>query len=238
MKALRLVLAAGIVANALADVAIVRAKFIEAAPHLPVASVNESPMPDLYEVHVDGRSAVFHVSADGQFLLAGDLYTLGEAGMENLTEAKREVIRRDFLARANPDGMLVFAPDGTTRAVLTVFTDVTCPYCRRFHDDVAALNEMGIEVRYLAFPRGGIGSDSYKTMRSAWCSDDPKWAIDELKRGNLIPEATCGNPLAEHIQLGNRVGVEGTPTLITGTGKRLSGYMRPSELADQLGLTH
>ena len=61
MKALRLTLVAGIVSNALADEEIVRTKFVDAAPHLPVARVSESAMPDVYEVHLDGRSAVFHV---------------------------------------------------------------------------------------------------------------------------------------------------------------------------------
>ena len=236
MKSASLVLGGAICVGAWADEAAILSSFRQAAPHLPVAAVSESPMRGLYEIRVEGQSTVFHVSDDGQFLLAGDLYALRSGGLDNLTEANRETSRRRLLAGLAPDQMVVFAAAEPTRAVVTVFTDVDCVHCRRFHGDVGVLNAMGIEVRYLAYPGAGVGSVTYKNMESAWCAEDPQLAITELKRGGTVDEATCDAPLAEHMTLAKAVGVEGTPTLITTNGERLSGYIHPTELAERLGV--
>ena len=95
---------------------------------------------------------------------------------------------------------------------------------------------MGIEVRYLAYPRAGIGSRSYQKIVSAWCSDDPNGAITRLKAGEEIPDSTCTNPVAGQFELGGQVGVSGTPAIVLEDGRLLPGYMPAEDLAKTIGI--
>ena len=73
-------------------------------------------------------------------------------------------------------------------------------------------------------------------MVSAWCADDPHDAITRLKRGSIIPSKTCDNPVAEHYEIGQIVGVPGTPTIVTADGELIGGYVPAAELAQGLGV--
>ena len=183
-----------------------------------------------------GNGQILYGTADGRHLLAGDLYEFDEDGLVNRTEERRAVRRRDILASVDPDEMVIFSPKGQVQASVAVFTDVDCSYCRKLHQEMDEINARGIEVRYLAFPRAGVGSRSFEKTVSAWCSDDPHKAITELKLGNSIPDRTCPNPVAAQYELGGAVGVTGTPALVTEDGKLLPGYMPAAQLADALGL--
>ena len=122
------------------------------------------------------------------------------------------------------------------KAHITVFTDVDCGYCRMLHKEVPKLNEAGVTVRYLAYPRAGIGSEAYTKMVSIWCSADPKEWLTQAKLGADIPENKCANPVAEQYKLGNEVGVRGTPSIILSSGEFLPGYLPAAELVKHLGL--
>jgi thiol:disulfide interchange protein DsbC len=132
--------------------------------------------------------------------------------------------------------MLKFKPKGETRAVVSVFTDVDCGYCRKLHLEMADMNALGIEVRYLAFPRAGVGSPTYDKIVSAWCADDRNQALTDLKLGKDIPNRACPNPVAKQYELGHDIGVTGTPAIVLEDGRLLPGYMPAAELAGLLGL--
>ena len=221
--------------GAAADVGTLRQTLTQRLPDLAVAKVAESPIAGVYAVHLqDG--AVLYVSADASHLIAGDMYALTPAGPVNLAEAERAKRRQGLLAGVDSGDMIVFAPESAPKAVLHVFTDVDCGYCRKLHNDREALREHGIELRYLAYPRAGVGSPTYDNMVSAWCADDPQGAITRLKRGEDISDRTCDNPVAAQFELGRLVGVQGTPTLITSAGELIPGYMPADELAKKLGI--
>ena len=168
--------------------------------------------------------------------LRPDMYELAESGLVNLAESKRVVKRKALMDAVAREDMVIFAPAGETRAVVNVFTDVDCSYCQKLHLEVPALNQMGIEVRYLAYPRAGVGSPSYAKIVSAWCADDPNTAITKLKARQEIPPATCTNPVAQHFDLGREVGVTGTPAIVTEDGRLVPGYMPAAELAKAVGI--
>jgi len=131
--------------------------------------------------------------------------------------------------------MIVFGPDAPKRYI-TVFTDIDCSYCRKLHNEVAELNEAGIQVRYLAFPRAGIGSKSHKKYESVWCNDDQQTALTSAKSGASVPSANCTNPVAETYKLGQEVGVRGTPTIIFDDGTVAPGYVPAKDLIKRMGL--
>jgi thiol:disulfide interchange protein DsbC len=117
-----------------------------------------------------------------------------------------------------------------------VFTDVDCGYCRKLHLEVPAMNKMGVEVRYLAYPRSGVGSPSYDKLVTAWCSTNRQDAITRMKRGEELPPKKCDNPVAHEYELGQMAGLTGTPAIVLEDGRMLPGYMSANELGHLLGI--
>ncbi|MCZ6657174.1 MAG: DsbC family protein [Gammaproteobacteria bacterium] len=211
------------------------AKLKALRPDIPIEAVLTTPLEGIYALELTGGT-VLYGTADGRYLFAGDMYELREEGLVNLTEDRRTRKRRVLIDEVAIDDMAVFPAAGERKAVINVFTDVDCSYCRKLHLEMADLNALGIEVRYLAYPRAGVGSRSYQKIVSAWCSGNRNAAITELKLGKSIPDRTCQNPVADHFELGRLVGVTGTPAIVTEDGRLLPGYMAASDLAAAIGL--
>lgn len=225
--------AAGLVTQADGATLVARLKALR--PEIPIESVAETPLPGILQLNLTGGT-VFYGTADGRYLFAGDLYELGDDDLVNLAEQGRIGKRHELMAAVSPKDMVIFPATGKTKAVINVFTDVDCGYCRKLHQEVPRLNELGIEVRYLAYPRAGIGSRSYEKIVSAWCAEDPNDAITALKSGKEIPDATCPNPVADQYVLGQHVGVSGTPAIVLEDGRLLPGYMPADDLAATIGI--
>jgi len=108
--------------------------------------------------------------------------------------------------------------------VITVFTDITCGYCRKLHKQIDQYNNEGITVRYLAYPRSGIRNAAgqptkvFKEMRSVWCSDDPKKALTEAFSGQKVAYRLCDKPVGKEFEFGRQVGVNGTPAIVLENG--------------------
>lgn len=210
-------------------------KLTSLRPEIPIERVTPSPIPGIYQLEISGGT-IFYGTADGRYLFAGDLYELGDQDLINLAEAGRIEKRQALMATVDVADMVVFPAGGQRKAVINVFTDVDCGYCQKLHQEVPKLNELGVEVRYLAYPRAGIGSPSYDKIVSAWCSADPNRAITELKLGRDIPPITCANPVAAQYELGHEVGVSGTPAIILEDGRLLPGYMPAEALVETIGI--
>lgn len=193
--------------------------------------VRPSPLPGLYEVLYG--PAVIYVSADGRYAVRGDVLDL--VGGVNLTEERRKDARLAALERLGADTLIVFSPENKkTKHAVTVFTDVECPYCQRMHREIEEYLARGIEIRYAAFPRAGVPSRAYTTMVSVWCAQDSRQAMTDAKAGRAVPRKQCDNPVQAHFELGRRLDVRGTPTLITDDGTVIPGYVPAAELARRM----
>jgi thiol:disulfide interchange protein DsbC len=202
-----------------------------------IESVRPSPAPGIVEVQVINGPLLYATEDGAYFFLNGDLHQVSVAGVVNLTEERRSLARREQLATVSLEDMVVFSPKGETRDYVSIFTDVTCFYCQKLHGEVDQLNAKGIEVRYLAFPRGGINSDGAKKLATAWCADDQQTTLTELKAGMDLPVSDCAdNPIAAQYQLGQEMGVSGTPAIITSSGMMIPGYRPAADLIVALGL--
>ena len=221
-----------------ADEDVIRATLETAMPSMAVDSIAPSPVEGIFEVssRQNATTDVIYVTADGSHFFTGDLVLLVESGTVNLSRQREDGARRSVLEELDVDDMVVFAPSEGTKAVLYVLTDVDCGFCRRFHGEVADLTALGVEVRYLAFPRAGIGSPTYERMVSAWCSNDRELALSRLKVGETVEDQTCESPVALQFAMGQRLGIRGTPTLITQRGRIIGGYRSASEIAEELGV--
>ncbi|MCR9183971.1 MAG: DsbC family protein [Halieaceae bacterium] len=220
-----------------ADVADSLRQMLESpADGLKVATIEPSEIEGMYAVQlVDGP--LVYASRTGQFFIVGDLFTVGPAGYVNLAEKRRDGERAERLATLSPADMIIFPAKGETRSHITVFTDVTCFYCQKLHREVPELNKRGVEVRYLAYPRSGLASEGYRKLATAWCANDRADVLTRLKNGESVAENVCqGSPVADQYQLGQSMGVRGTPAIITASGQMIPGYQPADELMGTLGL--
>lgn len=142
------------------------------------------------------------------------------------------------LSKLNPKEMIVYQANHlkTPKAVVTVFTDMNCTYCHKLHQEIPKINDLGIEVRILSYPRHGAGSDSYNKMVTVWCASNAserKKALEKAMNGEDLPSKTCNHSVDDHRELGRQLGIVGTPTLIFEDGTMWSGYMPADRLAKE-----
>lgn len=215
----------------------ITANLKKSRPTLVFESIERTPIDGVYAVKVMNGPTLY-VTEDARYFVLGDLYEITDQEYVNLAEKQREVARAAKLAILKPEDMIIFSPrEAPAKATIMVFTDVDCFYCQKLHREVPDLNRLGIEVRYLAFPRAGIGSDSYRKIVSAWCADDRQTALTKLKNREKIPPNQCpNNPVEAQFKLGHALGVNGTPALLTPDGKLMPGYIPALQLADALGV--
>jgi thiol:disulfide interchange protein DsbC len=214
-------------------IASIRAVIEKTQPNMQVTDITASRVSGLYEITMSNGQTLF-ASEDARFFIPGDLYEAMPEGLVNLGEQKRNVLRADKIAAVPESEMIIFEPEDGRKATVTVFTDVDCPYCRQLHGEMSRLNELGIAVRYLGYPRTGLDTETHHKMISAWCADDPNAMFTSATRGGTIPETECDNPIAGHYQLGREVGVTGTPALVLEDGTILPGYVPADTLAGYL----
>lgn len=195
--------------------------------------IDSTPIDGMFEVGTsDGN--IFYITDDGKYVFTGELHSIDGIVTRNLTQDRRYEIRRDLIAQLSTDETLNFAPKEQTEHIVYAFTDVDCSYCRLLHRNIEGYAEAGIEIRYLAYPRAGMESETYTNMVSAWCASDRRDAITKLKTGKRIKLEQCENPVASHVELGKKLKITGTPTLVLESGRVIPGYLPPDRLKREL----
>ncbi len=214
------------------DIDRVRAELVKMIPPASDAEIVATEVDGVYQLEIQGNYAYAYVSGD--HVLIGDL--LNTKDQVNLGDQAQNARMAKLVGEVSEEKMIVFGPEKPKRSI-TVFTDIDCSYCRKLHREVPELTAAGIQVRYLAFPRAGIGSDSHKKYVSVWCNEDQQSALTTAKANGNVPTASCDNPVSESYQLGQRVGVRGTPTIVFDDGTVTPGYMPSNVLIERLGLS-
>ncbi len=194
---------------------------------IKVQDISFSDERNLYVINV-GDIQPIYMLPDGEHVILGDIFNISEGEAQSTTEKDKDIFRKNKLNISNLETIDFLAKK--EKYSLTVFTDVDCGYCRKFHNEIDQYNNLGISIKYLAFPRAGIDSESYTKMVSAWCSDQADLSITLLKDNKSIPSNSCENSVAEQFELGRTLGITGTPALITQSGKLLPGYVPAQEL--------
>ncbi len=221
---------------ALAGEAEIRATVAKLQPGAEITSITPSPLAGLQEVQIKGYSPVY-MTNDGRYFIGGDVMFLNDAGrVENLTDAKARKERAEWLSKVPDADQIIYSPKGKPKATVYVFTDVDCGYCRKFHTEMQGYNALGIEVRYLAYPRSGVSSGAGAKEKTVWCSKDRKAAITKVKAGGDIPTATCDDPVSRQYNLGKTLGVTGTPAIFTTGGEQIGGFLTPEQIKKSLHL--
>lgn len=202
-------------------------------PDTTIESIEPSSLKGIYKVYYGDLQPIY-VSEDGNFFIYGDMYKIGSNDITNLTKEEIKGRRSDILDSIPADELIIFKSNNELVSI-TVFTDVDCGYCRKLHSQIDEYNQAGITIKYAAFPRSGIGTQTFTKMVGAWCSEDPKQAMTDLKNDKKINLDFCEEqPIARHYIIGQKLGINGTPAIITPDGDLIPGYVSPEELLLQI----
>jgi len=214
-----------------------RAQIAEQYPGFEVDSIRATPLDGIFEI-VSGTD-IMYMTGDGKYLLRGSLIDL--QAKRNLTAEQHGELVHQVVDALGDDSMLVYQPaQGPAQHTITVFTDTTCPYCRKLHQDLMQMiQRYPVKVRYLMFPRAGLDSGAADELRNVWCADDPQAALTTAKSGGSVPtrDDSCTTPIREHWQVAHDIGVNGTPyLLLDDDGPVFSGYRPAHQLLTMLGI--
>jgi thiol:disulfide interchange protein DsbC len=204
----------------------VRAKLSGMFSFIEPKDIGPSPIEGWYTVQKG--SIVAYISDDGQYLLQGDLIDLNT--QVNLSEESRSNARRELLLTVDNDDAILFSP-AEVKHTVTVFTDVDCTYCRKLHSQIDDYMGLGIEVRYLLYPRNGPASRSWTTSEEVMCASDRGAALTAAKLDREFETTKCDTgALTRQYSLGREIGLSGTPAIVLEDGTLIGGYLSPEAL--------
>jgi len=216
------------------NVALLKAT-IKAKLGLIVNEVEKTPVPGIALLITE--QGIFYSSYNGDYLIQGKLFSLTNS-VTNLSEQSLAKIRLQGMEKFKDDMIVYKAKD--EKYVVTVFTDITCGYCRKMHKEMDEYNARGITFRYLAYPRAGIKDQGgnytkgFTDLRSVWCNEDPNEAMTNAKNSKGVGYRVCDKPIEGEFDFGRQVGVNGTPAIILSTGMMVPGYQPPEQLEELL----
>ncbi len=207
----------------------IRDALAKVLPDQKPTSVQPTPIKGLYQVEIGPQ--VMYMTGDGRYLIDGAVIDLKTR--ENLADAAQNEARKRAIDALGEDEMIVFEAPNAKHAI-TVFTDIDCGYCRKLHQQMGGYTDEGISVRYLFYPRTGVDTPSYKKAVAVWCADDQRQAMTDAKNGKPVDSKNCRNPVERHMELGELMGIRGTPAIVLDNGQMVPGFVEPKRLAQVL----
>lgn len=214
---------------ALANEKLIRSSLEKQFPGAKVQSVVKTPYAGLYEVFMEGQ--LFYTDANARYLVVGKI--IDAKTRVNLTEQRSEdLLRVSFSALPFDDALKVVRGNGSRK--LAVFSDPDCPFCRQYEEDLARLDNVTIYT--FIFPIEGLHPGAAEKSRKIWCAPKRVEAWDQWMRKGVLPQnpGNCDNPIARNVQLGSRLGINGTPTTIFADGRRVAGRIPAPQLEQRL----
>ena len=198
-----------------------------------IIDLTMTPVAGIYKLDLEEMQSVY-VSSDGEFLIIGEIFQITNQGLLNVTELERNEERKNIISSLDNSELISFPAENELFSVV-VFTDIDCGYCRKLHSEISEYNNLGISVNYAAFPRSGLQSESYSKIVGAWCSEEPAQTLTGLKQGRDMNLSYCeNNPVEKHYGNGRKIGVTGTPAIISSSGQLIPGYVPAKDLLSRL----
>jgi thiol:disulfide interchange protein DsbC len=201
-----------------------------------IEGVQPAPIAGLWEVRfrTERGMRLLYTDAAGNYVIDGNIHDLRTN--KDLTEErlrKLNAIKFESL----PLDLAVKVQRGNGKRVLAMFSDPYCPACRQFERTLAQVDDITIYV----FMYPVIRPENADHSRAVWCSPDRAKAWLELAAAPQpkVPPAGagCPNPVDKVVDVGHKLGVNSTPTLILANGERLTGGLRAEDLKDLLDRT-
>ena len=197
-----------------------------------ITSAEATAMDGIYWVTAEGLPPFF-TDKSGKHIIQGQIIAVGDGEPVDIGGALVARTAQQALKAVDKKDMIIYPAKGVTKSVVYSFTDADCPYCTKLHEEMDEINALGIEVRYLAWPRS---EQSVPKMEAIWCSKDRVAAMTQAKSGANITATSCDSPVREQMALGARLGVHGTPAIFTESGEQVGGYLPAVQLAQAVGI--
>ena len=198
--------------------------------NVKITNLEKTTLNGVWQVKLEDR--YIYLIDDGNYAFMGDFFDLKKG--RNLTELDRRVSAIDAIADYSDSDKIIYQALGEKKAELTVFTDTSCPYCRKLHKEISQLQKKGIQVSYLPFARGGKGGPGYQTLKSVWCAKDRNTALTDAKNKKTtgLPDGSCkqADIIDRAFKTGNKIGITGTPALFKSNGEQIQGYVPYQQL--------
>ena len=205
------------------------------APDAKISSTSITPIKGLKQINLDSDSIddVYYMTDDGKYFIQGNI--IETKTRKNLTEDSKTSTRQSIVSKFDENQRIDFFPEEMKHHI-TVYTDIDCGYCRKLHTEMQEYNNLGIGISYLFWPRSGINTPSYTKAVNAWCAVDRNEAMTLAQNGTALEPKQCDNPVADHFESGKKIGVRGTPNIVTDAGELIPTYMPADDLLKRLEL--
>jgi thiol:disulfide interchange protein DsbC len=202
---------------------------------LKVASVVKTAWPGMYEVALESGAILFS-DENAEYLMVGEMLSFTkDKRIVNLSQQKFQKTVAKELAAVPEKQQIIYTAENEKTSI-TVFTDISCFYCKKLHKAIPELQENGVTVKYMAFPRAGANSDIAEQMSAIWCAKDKAKAMTLAKQNGRVEVNECDSPVAQQFFMGNKLGVSATPTIFTEEGEKIAGFASVGDLLNTLGL--
>lgn len=186
---------------------------------ISVKNIQLSPIPGLYEVFAGGQ--IIYASKNAEYVLVGATL-LEDASKTNLTASRmQELTKIDFGSLPLQDAIEI--KKGSGKYKFAVFSDPDCPYCKSLETGLEKLGLSDYTAYVFLFPLEEIHKEARWKAEAVWCAKDRKTAWhDWMVDGKPLEKASCDNPLDRNLKLGDKIGVQGTPSIYLSNGMQTS----------------
>lgn len=204
-----------------ANVDSVRENIKKQYPNLKISNIQKTEMPGLYSANLDQQ--IIYVGEDGQHMFVGSMIRLKD--QKDLT--KDLVLGQNSIDwNQLPLKDAIKTVKGSGQHVLAVFSDPNCPYCKQLEPELDKLKDATIYT--FIYP---LKPQSIVVSRQVWCAPNQSYSWKKLIQQGVRPTvASCANPIDRNLELGKRLGFNGTPTLIFANGFKLVGARSAEEI--------
>jgi len=193
-----------------------------------IGNVTKSPF-GFYEVMFDDQ--LVYTDAKVTYVLVGNLYDT--ATKKNLTDAKmRELSRVSFDSLPLELAMKKVKGNGSRK--LAIFSDADCPFCARLENELKSIDNVTIYT--FLYPIDQLHPDSARKSKMIWCAPDKVKAWDAFFASGTLPQNSgdCDNPLTATHELGQKMRVSATPTLVFADGSVIPGALPAQRLEAEI----
>lgn len=195
-------------------------------PDTDIVSVAPSPMSGVFEI-VMGKN-IAYTDSNGEKFLTGRMFDMQT--QTDLTEPRLAQLNKIDLSMLDKNSAIKTVK-GNGKATLYVFSDPDCPYCKRLEQTLRDLDNVTIYT--FLYPIDQLHPEARQVSESIWCAKDKRKAWDDyMLRESKPAEKKCANPVEMNVRVAQKLGINGTPTLINGSGIMKAGALPLPQLMD------
>jgi len=194
-----------------------------------ILEIREAPLEGFWEVvtEIGQERIIFYVHKNMRFVIHGQI--LDRQSKRNVTLDRLKDFRRIDTSALPLENAI---PMGQGKRKLYIFTDPQCHFCFQLHEELKQIKDL--QTFLFLYP---LTPASYEKAKAIWCSQGKLKALEESYEGKELRSPSCDtSPIDKNVQLGKRLLVESTPTLLFQNGKMTEGYTTSDTLENLLKL--